>query len=353
MSKYKINGLPWSCGLGIDVQDCTTAKEVMEKAKLDFVVKKCKLVAKMPYSLGGNNDLNEEKGDFAYQGNIFRDCPSAYATYRTDKNIPLGLVKEKYEVVQNLDAFNFFDDAIGKDKAQWQTAGYLGYGQKIFVVAKLPETIKVGNDVIENYLVFSNSHDGSSAVNILFSPIRVICTNMLNSALNSANSYIRIRHTRSVKERIQTGSEILKIACEHAKSAEDIYNALRTIRMTDDQVMRYIANLNLTEEERTLLNNFDPKNGYSKLFARDYMTIESSGVSTRKLNSIVNMFEYYLDGIGQKNITGTAWGAYNAVTGFYSNVANLEGEKRFDSLLYGSANRVMNKGLNEAAAFAA
>lgn len=353
MSKYKINGLPWSCGLGKDVKDCTTAREVMEKANLDFIVKKCKLVAKMPYSLNGNNDVDSEKGDFAYQGNIFRDCPNAYATYRTDKNIPLGLVKEKYEVVQNLDAFNFFDDAIGKDKAQWQTAGYLGYGQKIFVVAKLPETIKVGNDVVENYLVFSNSHDGSSAVNILFSPIRVICTNMLNSALNSANSYIRLRHTRSVKERIQTGSEILKIACEHAKSAQQLYESLLTIKMTDEQVMQYIANLNLTEEEHKLLLEFDPKRGYSKLFSRDYLTIEHAGVSTRKLNAMVNTFEYYLDGIGQKHITGTAWGAYNAVTGFYSNVANLEGEKRFDSMLYGNANRVMNKGLNSAFSFAA
>lgn len=57
-----------------------------------------------------------------------------------------------------------------------------------------------------------------------------------------------------------------------------------------------------------------------------------------------------MDGIGQKEIAGTAWGAYNAVTGFYSNVANLSGEKRMDSLLYGSANRVMNKALNLALA---
>ena len=194
MSKYNVNGLPWASGIGKDVSDCTTAQEVMQKAGLDFYVDKCDLVARMPFNINGNNKFNELGGEFAKDGYIYRNCPKAYATYRTDTNTPLGLVKDKYEVIQ---AFNFFNDAIGVDKAQWDRAGKFGYGHKIFVSAKLPYTTKVGKDVVDNYLVFSNSHDGSSSINILFSPIRVICTNMLNSALNSANSYIRIKHTKS------------------------------------------------------------------------------------------------------------------------------------------------------------
>ena len=347
MSKYNTNGLPWSSGIGKDVTDCTTAKEVMKKAKLDWTVEKCELVAKMPFNINGNNTIDETSGDFAYKGNVYRECPNAYGTYRTDANIPLGIVKDKYKVVQNIDAFNFFDDAIGKDKALWQSAGWFGVGRKIFVTAKLPTTINVGNDEIENYLVFSNSHDGSSSINILFTPIRVVCTNMLNAALINSESYIRIRHTESVEEKLQTGAEILRIAAEHAKSAQELYNALRVVNMSDDEVMKYILNLNLTEEERGLLDEYsDAKTAIKRLYNRDFTTMEHVGVSTRKMNTIINMFEYYMDGIGQKEIAGTAWGAYNAVTGFYSNVANLSGEKRMDSLLYGSANRVMNKALN-------
>lgn len=348
MSKYSINGLPWSSGIGIKVTDCTTSREVMEKAGLDFTVEKCELFAKMPFSLTGNNSVYEESGEFARYSNIYRPCPNGYATYRTDKNIPLGVVKNKYEVVQNLDAFNFFDEAIGIDKALWQYAGAFGYGERIFVSAKLPITTTVKGDPVENYLVFSNSHDGSSSINILFTPIRVFCTNCLKAAFNSSDSYIRIRHTKTAKEKLHQGSEILRIACHYAEDAQQLYEALRTINMTDEQVMKYLADLNLTPAEIAALNQFDNQNGYKKLFARDYLTMERTGISTRKINQIVNMFEYYLDGIGQKEIAGNAWGAYNAVTGFYSNVANLSGAKRMDSLLYGGAGNVMTKALVQA-----
>ena len=347
MSKYSVNGLPWSFGFGKSMTDCVTAKEVIEKAKLDWGVEKCELVAKMPFGINRNNDINEVNGDFSYNGNVYRECPNAYGTYRTDMNIPLGIVKSKYEVIQNTEAFQFFDDAIGKDKAVWQTAGMFGVGQKIFVTAKIPDVIRVGKDEIENYLVFSNSHDGSSSITILFTPIRVVCTNMLNSALKGSDSYIRIRHTESAKEKLDLGSQILRIAAEHAKSASDLYNSLVTIKMSDEEVMKYIVNLNLNDKEKDLLNSYsDVKVAIKKLYNRDYMTMEHLELSTRKVNTIINMFEYYIDGVGQKEIAGTGWGAYNAVTGFYSNVANLSGEKRADSLLYGNANRIMNRALN-------
>ena len=352
MSRYNRNGLPWSSGIGKKIEGIKTSKEVIEESGLNFIVNKCELVAKMPFSITGNNKINENDGDFAHNGNIFREVPNAYATYRTDLNIPLGLVKQKYEVVQNMDAFAFFDDAIGENKAIWTRAGYYGLGHKIFLTAKLPIETTVNGDKIDNYLVFSNSHDGSSSVDILFSPIRVICTNMLNSAFDSASSHIRLKHTKNVNERIQEGSRILRIACEHAKTSEQLYQSLTTIKMDDDNVMSYIAKLVLTDNEQDTLfelsgrDNKELNKLYRRLFAVDFLSLEKSNISTRKANQLKQIFEYYLDGIGQQHIAGTAWGAYNAITGFYSNVANLEGEKRMDSLLYGSANRNMNKALN-------
>ena len=349
MSKYAVNGLPWHSGIGKDVSDCTTAREVMEKAKLNFFVDKCELVAKMPFSINGNNEVSDIMGDFAYKGHIYRDCPNAFATYRTDKNIPLGLVKSKYEVVQNIDAFNFFDEAIGLTSCNWESAGAMGYGHKIFVTAKIVLTTEINangiKDPIEHYLVFSNSHDGSSSLTIMFTPVRVFCTNCLNAGLDRADSYIRIRHTQSLNDKLHQGAEVLQLACERAKDAQQLYQALFTIKMKDDEVLKYLADLNLTESERFLLNEYDSKLGYKRLVNRDYMTLEKTGISTRKANMIQNMFEYYMDGIGQQQIAGTAWGAYNAVTGFYSNVANLEGQKRMESLLYGNAQNVMQKSI--------
>lgn len=349
MARYTVNGSPWA--IGKDVTDCKTAREVIEKANLNFLVGKCDLVAKMPFGSQHNNIVNELAGDFAHNGYIFRELVGAYGTYRLDNSQPLGLVKEKYKVIQNIEAFNFFDEAIGKDKAIWDRAGIVRGGCKIYISAKLPVETKVGKDKIDNYLVFSNSHDGSSSISIMFTPIRCICSNMLNAAKKAADSYIRIRHTESAKEKLHRGAEILSLSIKQAKTAEEFYNSLLKIKMSDKEVMKYLADLQLNEKERSALLEFDNVNGYSKLICKDYLTMERTGISSRKANQIATMYEYYMDGIGQQHIAGTAWGAYNAVTGYYSNVANLEGEKRFESLLYGGANNNMVKAMNEVLEF--
>lgn len=346
MSRYTANGTPWA--IGVNVSDCTTTAEVMEKAGLDFTVDKAPLMARMPFGLNRNNEINEDKGDFARNGKIFRDVKGYWGTYRVDTNQPLGLVKDKYHIIQNQEAFKFFDNAIGESKVIWDKAGCLNNGRLVYLSAKLPITTKVGKDEIENYLVFTNSHDGSTPVKIMFTPIRVICTNMLACATDKAQSYIPIRHTISADAKIDRSAEILRIAAIHASSAQQLFESLTKVSMSDSDVMQYLANLQLTETERQALMAFDPVNGYKKLFIRDFSTLEAAKISTRKANQLANMFEYYLDGIGQKHITGTAWGAYNAVTGFYTNVANLEGEKRLSSLLYGGANANINKALTAA-----
>ena len=349
MSKFNRGGLPWV--LGTDVSNCVTAQDVMKTAKLDWTVQKCELVSKMPFRIGSNNEVGEDS--FVHDGNIYRECPNAFATYRTDINMPLGIVKDKYEIVQNMDAFNFFNNAIGEDKAIWDKAACLNMGEKVYVSAKLPVQTSVGkDDVIDNYLVFSNGHAGNSSVDIMITPIRVICTNMLNGALDKAACHIRLRHTKSVKEKLELGAQVLKIACEHAIDAQELYRHLATIKMTDDQVAEYICKLQLTPAEIAKLNEVDPNHGYKRLISRDYHLIDAVEISTRKSNQLYNMMDYYIDGIGQKDICGTAWGAYNAITGFYCNVANLEGEKRMNSLVWGSANNNMNKALNEAMAYA-
>lgn len=349
MSKFNRGGLPWV--LGTDVSNCVTAQDVMKTAKLDWAVQKCELVSKMPFRIGSNNEVGEDS--FVHDGNIYRECPNAFATYRTDINMPLGIVKDKYEIVQNMDAFNFFNNAIGEGKAIWDKAACLNMGEKVYVSAKLPVQTSVGkNDVIDNYLVFSNGHAGNSSVDIMITPIRVICTNMLNGALDKAACHIRLRHTKYVKEKLELGAQVLKIACEHAIDAQELYRHLATIKMTDDQVAEYICKLQLTPAEIDKLNEVDPNHGYKRLISRDYHLIDAVEISTRKSNQLYNMMDYYIDGIGQKDICGTAWGAYNAITGFYCNVANLEGEKRMNSLVWGSANNNMNKALNEAMAYA-
>ena len=343
MSRYKIIGAPWNIPGAKNVEDCVTSEEVMIKAKLNYTVDKCELVAKMPFKEENADaildEVNEGKA-FLNGTNVFRNCPNTYATYRTDVNIPLGNVKSKYEVVQNISAFNFFDGAIGKDKAIWQTAGYFGNGERIFVSAKLPDNITVKGDKIENYLVFANSHDGTSGVNILFTPIRVICQNTLNAAIRNAESFIRFRHTASVNSKLLSAAEILGISKQKAIVAEQMFNAMTDVKFDDKSTMEYIASIYLTDAEFERVKSIDEKSGINRLFTRSGQLIQDAQISTRKVNMLYDTFNYYIDGPGQAEFRGTAYGAYNAITGYYSNIANLQGDKRLDSLLYGNAAKV-------------
>lgn len=330
---YTVKGVPWSIGLATNVEDCKTTKDVMDKAKLNWKVAKCSLLAQMP--IFGNTITNDE--GFIYNGVNYVECPNAYAVYRTDKNIPLGIVKERYTPVQNVDAFSFFDDAIGKDKAIWQTAGYFGHGERVYVSAKLPKKIFVDGDPIDNYLVFITSHDGSLGVKILYTPIRFVCSNVLNAAVKEASNYISFRHTKSVHDNLAIATEILAMTNHKIENLAVEFNHMKKIKMSDAQAQAIFANVVLTEDEQFKIE----QTGHTvqQVVLRDWRAINDAGISMKKVNVLSEMNNYYFTGIGQKEIVGTGYGVYNAVNGYYSNVDNTTGEKRMDSLLFGDKSR--------------
>lgn len=336
---YAVKGAPFRYRGAVNVEECKTAADVMSAAGLDWEVAKCELVAKMPIHTD-----KPENGSFVFGSNNYVDCPNAYATYRTDYNIPLGIVKERYTPVQNIDAFTFFDGAIGKDKAIWQTAGFFGSGERIFVSAKLPKNILVDGDPVENYLVFTTSHDGSSGVKILFTPIRVVCQNTLTAAIRTSTNYISIRHTESAHANIKQAHEVLGITKKKIEYANEVYNMLANIKVTDEIVMEYICKHNLSEAEIEKL--LGTNHTFKQIIYRNGSAVEDAEISTRKLNIITDTWEYYNDGIGQKEIAGTAWGAFNAISGYYSNVDNSEGSKRMDSLLFNDKAKKLEKAIN-------
>ena len=351
---YIAKGAPWRYSGAIDVSQCATSEEVMIKAGLDWDVSKCELVGKMPLNVEENTDKSldrileiEKAGGFVRGKDVYHICENAYATYRTDHNIPLGVVKSKYTPVQNKEAFTFFDSAIGKNSAVWQTAGFFGNGERIFVSAKLPDNILVDGDPVENYLVFTNSHDGSSGVKILFTPIRIVCQNTLNAAIRGASNYVTFRHTSNVHSKINIAQEILGITKVKIQETNEYYNFLNSIKVTDDQVVNYICGQVLTDEESFRLKETGHYN--KELVYRSFGAMQDAKISTRKMNVISDMWDYYQGGIGQKEIAGTAWGAFNAISGYYSNVDNAVGTKRLYSLLYGDKSRKLESAVNNAA----
>ena len=337
---YFVKGAPFRYKGAVNVEDCKTSADVMQKAGLAWDVAKCELIAKMP---GLIEDTDKSSG-FMMGGDYYEICPNAYATYRTDHNIPLGIVKDRYTIVQNTEAFSFFDKAIGRDKAIWQTAGFFGRGERVFVSAKLPNNIIVNGDPVENYLVFTTSHDGSSGVKILFTPIRVICENTLNAAIRSASNYVSFRHTNSVHNNISIADEILGICRNTTGFLNEEYNQMAKTTMTDEQAQMVFANVILSEKE--IVNVNLTGHTIQQIITRDWRAIQDCEISMKKVNALCEMNNYYFTGIGQRQILGTAWGVMNAVSGFYSNVDNIDGTKRMDSLLFGDKSRKIEKANN-------
>lgn len=339
-TRFNIKGIPFKYRGAVDVSDCVTAEDCIIKAGLDWEVAKCRMVAAMPFGEVIKQGESPMFGDgFIKEDRYYRDCPNAFATYRTDINMPLGIVKERYTEVQNKEAFTFFNNAIGKDKALWETAGFFGNGERIFVSAKLPNNIEVKGDTVDNYLVFTTSHDGSSGVKILFTPIRVVCQNTLNAAIKHTTNYVSFKHTQSVHQNIDSAKELLGICEKQRIMLAEEYNAMGKIYLNDKEAQNVFASLILSEDEIAKVKNTG--HTIEQVIIKSWQALNDTEISVRKANMLSDINSYYFEGIGQKQFIGTAWGVYNAVTGYYSNVDNIEGTKRMDSLLYGSrANKI-------------
>jgi len=329
-----IKGIPFAFKGVVNVENCRTAEEVMIAAKLDWEVAKCELVAKTPAK---SSDSEREDG-FTRGGDFYIDCPNAFSVYRTDNNIPLGVVKGRYTPVQNVEAFKFFDGAIGKNKAIWQTAGCFGNGERVFVSAKLPTGMLInGQDPVDTYLVFTTTHDGTGGVKILLTPIRVICGNTLNAAIASTSNYVSFRHTKSVLNNIDTANEILGICKDRIDAVSQSYEAMYKRAYPEKKAQSVFASVILNDAELEAIK----VTGHTieQIVAKNWSAIEDSGISMKKVNTIHEINKYYYTGPGQREILDTGWGVYGAITGYYSNVDSAVGLKRMDSLLYGDKSK--------------
>ena len=173
---------PWH-GLGVQVQEAPESKDALRLAGLDWKV---------------------------YQREVYTDSGIRIDGYRanvrnTDNRV-LGVVTERYKIVQNEEAFAFTDALLGKG-VRYETAGSLQDGRKVWLLARLPKEYIISGEQISPYLVFSNSHDGSAAVRVAVTPIRVVCNNTLNLALSTAKRSWAMVHTGNIKGKIHEAQE--------------------------------------------------------------------------------------------------------------------------------------------------
>ena len=183
---FSVRETPWH-GLGRIIMDAPASREALELAGLDWQV--------------------ESRNIYSGTGAMI---PGYRANVRSTDDAVLGVVSDRYRIVQNEEAFQFTDDLLGEG-VTYETAGSLQGGKKVWMLARLPRKYLIAGDQVVPYLVIFNSHDGSSGVKVATTPIRVVCQNTLNLALNTAKRSWTARHTENVLLRVQDARETLQL----------------------------------------------------------------------------------------------------------------------------------------------
>ena len=229
---------PWH-GLGTMVAEAPNSKDALRLAGLNW-----KVLQEPVYT--ENEELIQ-----GYKANV-RD---------TDRKV-LGVVTDRYKVIQNEEAFAFTDTLLGEG-VRYETAGSLQEGRRVWMLARLPREFIIGGERISPYMGFSNTHDGSGAVKTALTPIRVVCNNTLNLALRTAKRSWSMIHTGDISGKIEEAKNTLFLADEYMTALGQEFENLRKIKLSEKQVLDYIKILLPMEENYSLLQ----KRGVEKLRA--------------------------------------------------------------------------------------
>ena len=218
------------------------------------------------------------------------EIPDFFVNVRSDTNDVLGMVKSKYKIVQNKDAFEFTNNIIENSRGvecRYETAGSLFNGKRTFMLVRLPDVDLVG-DTTENYLCVSNSHDGTTGLIASVSCVRVVCSNTLQLAINGAQRTWNLRHTESIKGKQAEAEQALGLALNYTERVKE-----DAIKMAGEKV----------REEA--------------FFRELFKKMNLSEKSTEKVG--LTIADIYHNKEDLQNFKGTAWGLYNAVADFVSN----------------------------------
>lgn len=212
---FYVRKKPWH-GLGTEIQEAPTSADALVYAGLDW-----RVVQKDAYLEDGIQ------------------IPGYKVNVRNSDNAALGIVSERYRVVQNEDAFRFTDDLLGAG-VTYETAGALQGGRRVWMLARMPERYIVAGDEIAPYLVVMNAHDGSSGIKVAMTPVRVVCQNTLNLALRSAHRTWAAKHTENVMSRVHEARETLLLAEKYMGELGRGVDALSQIKLTDKKVKEFM-----------------------------------------------------------------------------------------------------------------
>ena len=304
-----VTGTPAWHGLGRVIDKAATSAEAITLAGLDWRVEQWPLTATL-------------------DGRVIT-APEHVANVRMDTHAVLGVVGTDYTVFQSRDAFDFIDSLVGDKLAMFETAGALRGGRKVWMLARIPREYRAGpDDLIKPYILLVNSFDGSTALRMLPTTVRVVCMNTLNLALRDGVSGITIRHRSSLDERVKEARQKLGIITARFDAFDEELHAMLDAELTGRQANRYFNSLlpAITDEmsSRSLTNRRTALDHFQNNFEDDTNTLPG--------------------------VKGTVWAAYNAVSKWADHQRKFRGvddvaraESRLESVWFGGSHEFKTK----------
>jgi len=315
-SMFSVQQTPWH-KLGVILKEAPSSEDAIVAAGLNWKVEFRDLYCG-PDSSGS---LNDETPTF---------WESNKALVRSDNQSELAIVGKTYRPLQNDKAFGFFDPFVQEKLASYETAGSLRDGKVIWVLAKLNrDPIVIGkDDTVNKYLLLSNSHDGTMAVRVGFTPIRVVCANTLAMSIKNRDSkLLRVTHSKRTESRLDQIQQIVNAADAKFEATAEQYKRLAKKNIYAKDLEKYVDivfKFSAVEESK-----------------------RREAIRGQTQASIIRLFETGR-GSDLKSAKGTAWGMYNAVTEYLSYERGKNEETRLDQLWFGHAQNVNQLALAEA-----
>ena len=297
---------PWH-RLGTEVSHALTSEEAIKAANMDWNVVTRPVLYTTPDSF------------------IPKEIPNRVAVVREDTNEVFTVASDRYTPLPNRKAFEFFDSVVGAGQAIYHTAGTINGGKKLWILAKLDGELKVtNNDILHKYILLGSSHDSSMPLSMMFTTVRVVCSNTFSLALDMNQKSNGIKFT--------------------AKHTPSISTKAVSARQTLDLAEAYFENMmvginGLVEHE---WSSIDMKRFTYTLFDLD---VDKSIEEQRKNNAYAADKVIDLFSNGRGNGTNTKWDAFNAVTEYvdYNRPVGHKVETGESNSL-----EVVNKRLNDA-----
>lgn len=258
----------------------------------------------------------------------------------------VGVVHPGFRPLQNREGAELFDALVGQGAPVYHTGGYLRHGEVVWLLARLPQDITVqGQDVVEPYLLYTNSHDGSVAIDIRLTTIRVVCQNTLSLALSgtATGKIFRRSHASSYALLKEQAKAFFEFAMRQCEQAQALFSRLAKAPCGDASFQAFLVAL-MPDPKRpvTAAQNLTVQRAYD---AR----LESI---RRTREEVLNIHWAGIPHLGIAPSDDTLWGAVNTITAWVDHIQSIEGD-RYAHILMGSGDRLKTSALARATAIAA